>query len=75
MNGRPKGQQHPLTWSEFWILFLEQLPEAGTVCGAYHRAEEIVIQRFKRRRFKSYQAFRNAKSRFYKCNSFTKKRA
>ena len=51
---------------DFWVLFLEQLPEVGDVRGAYEAAELVVIARYGRRRFKTYVTFRSAKCRFLK---------
>jgi hypothetical protein len=51
---------------DFWILFLEQLPECGGVFDAYQKAEIIVLEIYGRRRFRSYAAFRIAKLRFYR---------
>jgi hypothetical protein len=51
---------------EFWILFLEQLPECELMHRAYEEAEIIVEARYGRRRFGSYASFRIARMRFYK---------
>lgn len=66
MKGRPPGPAHPLTFFEFWIIYCEQLPEQGTVLGAYEAAERITEAAHGRRRFGSYVSFRNVKSKWMK---------
>lgn len=65
-RGRQPGPLHPMPMREFWILFLEQLPECERVQAAYEKAEEIVFERYGRRRFRSYDSFRNWKKLFYR---------
>lgn len=65
-RGRQPGPLHPMPMREFWILFLEQLPECERVRLAYERAEVIVVEIYGRRRFRSYAAFRMAKMMYYK---------
>lgn len=65
-RGRQPGPLHPMPMREFWILFLEQLPNGGSVCAAYEKAETITVEVYGRRRFRSYAAFRIAKMRFYR---------
>lgn len=65
-RGRPCGAAHPMPMQEFWVLVLSQLPEQGMMRTAYVAAEIIVVQRYGRARFRSYGAFRNAKSKFYR---------
>jgi hypothetical protein len=56
---------------DFWVLVLEQLVECGRMEQAYYAAEEIVMKEHGRRRFKTYRAFRVAKSRWYKTRKKT----
>lgn len=72
-TGRPHGKAHPMPMFEFWRLFLEQLPLQPTVRDAYEAAEIIVFERHKRRRFGSYQSFKNQRRRFYKVLVVSKK--
>lgn len=65
-RGRQPGPLHPMPMREFWILFLEQLPECERVRAAYEKAEEIVFERYGRRRFRSYTSFRMAKMIYYR---------
>jgi hypothetical protein len=56
---------------DFWVLVLEQLVECGRMDQAYYAAEEIVVRDYGRRRFKTYLAFRVAKSKWYKTRKKT----
>jgi len=65
-KGRPLGKAHPMPMQDFWILFLEQLPECELMHRAYIATELIVEARYGRRRFGSYASFRIARMRFCK---------
>ena len=64
--GRPPGKAHPLPMFDFWIIFLEQLPEHEVVSAAYEAAEVLVVKEYGRRRFRTYVSFRSAKCRWLK---------
>ena len=72
MTGRPPGKAHPLPMFDFWIIFLEQLPEHEVVSAAYEAAEVLVVKEYGRRRFRTYVSFRDAKSKFLKARRHIK---